>query len=296
MIGAGNLIYFPLLVSEHGAVSILVIYSLVLTFLGYPLLLVQMGLAQFTSKGPAGCWEFAILFKGVGYAIMFFIIVFGGEVMRTLMDATFINYKYLIDDYNISEAYQLLVKPDGGNATDRRNTTISNAGHGIIPNTDAKHDVCSYMFLINWALIILHLLPETRKRGKISSFIFVANITTVVVLTIRSITLPGALKGIKFAFRDTSLDILNLNIWHACLVQCFYSLNLNPCYHMTTASFNDFHNLIPFDTLVCLLLDTCMSVVGVFLTFSLLGHLSVTTNFNLEDLSEMSGMFRLNIV
>ena len=275
MIGLGNLIYFPILIQKHGAVSFLVVYVIFLFIFGYPVLLIEMGIAQFTSQGPGGIWEFAVLFKGIGYAIVFSIYYEGFIIVERAVISSVLEYRYISNNYNITNA----------------NNLPTSDFHALEEHIKSGFpDDIKYSLIITWVLICLHALPNIQLRGKISSTIFLSNILTVVALTIKSLTLPGAWNGIKFAFQDTSFDLLKIDLWKDAFTQCMFSLALEPGYHMTTASFNHFNNLIPYDTLVIILMDTCMSLVGILFTFSLLGHLSVTTDFKLEDIETTPGM------
>ena len=291
MIGAGDLLLFPTAISKYGFVSFTVAYFTSLFFVGYPLLLIQTGLGQFTSKGPGACWEFAILFKGIGYAMLFNMIVTGAAYMNNLVHIIRIQFEYYSKHHTISEAYKDAMHFKEANFTDIADIFNINKFYDE-KNTILLENNVIPSFFINWALICIHLLVSTSTRGKTSSFIFTLYYIVIVAFTIRSLTLTGAWSGIEFAFRDTSVDLLRLDIWNDAFKQCMFSLNLYaPGVHMTIASFNHFNNLIPWDTLLLIIMDTCMSFVGIFFTFSLLGHLAATTDFQLDRFDTSSSRF-----
>ena len=114
------------------------------------------------------------------------------------------------------------------------------------------------------------------------------------MIVAKGLTLPGAMTGIKFAFREKDITLFHPGLWMQAFAQCFYRLGLVPGYHMTLASYNHFNNLIPYDALVVLVIDLLVSLVGIFLTLPLLGHLSETTGLNLENITSMSSKFLFN--
>lgn len=68
--GLGNIWRFPHLCYRNGGGSFLISYLLLLVVMGFPIVYLEACLGQFCSKGPAKCWDFAPLFKGVGVAMI----------------------------------------------------------------------------------------------------------------------------------------------------------------------------------------------------------------------------------
>ncbi|XP_059169664.1 sodium-dependent proline transporter-like [Physella acuta] len=68
--GLGNIWRFPYLCFRNKGGSFLVPYILLVCFVGMPLVFLETTLGQFTSKGPAKCWDFAPIFKGLGVAMI----------------------------------------------------------------------------------------------------------------------------------------------------------------------------------------------------------------------------------
>nr|XP_054756343.1 sodium- and chloride-dependent betaine transporter-like [Lytechinus pictus] len=77
-IGLGNVWRFPYLCYKHGGGAFLVPYFLSLLIGGIPLLIIEIGLGQFTGQGPVTAWGMiSPLFKGIGVA---------GLVIQALLD------------------------------------------------------------------------------------------------------------------------------------------------------------------------------------------------------------------
>jgi solute carrier family 6 amino acid transporter-like protein 5/7/9/14 len=78
-VGLGNIWRFPFIAGQNGGGAFLIPYLLVLTVIGRPLYLMELGLGQFASAGPIKIWELCPAFRGVGYGAAlasFFVTTF----------------------------------------------------------------------------------------------------------------------------------------------------------------------------------------------------------------------------
>ena len=298
MIGVRNVATFPRMLSRHGCVTFLTAYCITLFFMGYPMLLLHMVIAQFTSQGPGGCWEFAPLFKGVGYAILASDCFFGIYWLGILMYYTSTQVIDLVNhaDHGVQSYNKLM----GGILELKTNTSqielktnTSQMVNLVQSNTDnilrEDYEIHIVIFLLYWLVIFLHVIPNVPTSGKITWFMVVTLCGLHLILTIRTLLLEGAFIGIQYAFRDTSFHLFNIMLWRDAMYVCFWSLNLETFNHMTAASFNHFNNIIPHETLLCMLMDTAISLVSVLFVFSNLGHLTVKSDFKMEYIEKLNG-------
>lgn len=69
-VGLGNVWRFPFLAFDNGGGAFFIPYCIMLGIVGIPIFFMELSLGQFTSCGPTKCWEFALLFQGIGFGMM----------------------------------------------------------------------------------------------------------------------------------------------------------------------------------------------------------------------------------
>ena len=300
VIGLSNLMVFPLNIQRYGGVSYFIAFVLISIFLGYPMIILEVGVGQFTSKGPGGCWEMAKLFVGVGYSMLYFTLVDKlGLVFKASLGLVLqyeITYEYPWEPgrfADFSELAHFLNIPEFDPHLPRGNSTNSSVEHD---KHHGDHDWIEWnaisFFTANIGLITLFLLPSFFTRAKIARVLFIFDIMIVVVIFIKSLTLPGALNGLKFAFESNDFsELFNPKVWLTACQHVFWSLNLEPGSHMTMASYNHFNNQIPYDVVILIAADIFAGLVLTVLSFSLIGHLTHVTSYSFDDFKGVTGNF-----
>lgn len=74
-VGVGNLWRFPYRCYTHGGGAFLLPYCLAVILCTSPMLFLETFLGQFSSEGPITVWKFCPLLKGVGWAIVFNVLI-----------------------------------------------------------------------------------------------------------------------------------------------------------------------------------------------------------------------------
>ena len=71
MIGIGNLWGFPIKALEHGGGTFVIIYIIMVCLVGFPLVFMELALAQYKSLGPSQLFaQISPYFKGLGYGMV----------------------------------------------------------------------------------------------------------------------------------------------------------------------------------------------------------------------------------
>lgn len=96
----------------------------------------------------------------------------------------------------------------------------------------------------SWLVISSVVFRGIKSSGKASYFLAIFPYVVLVILLIRSLTLPGAFDGVLFFLKPQWDKLLDGNVWYAAVTQVFFSLSI--CYGsiIMYSSFNRFrHNI-----------------------------------------------------
>jgi solute carrier family 6 amino acid transporter-like protein 5/7/9/14 len=96
--------------------------------------------------------------------------------------------------------------------------------------------------LFAWVVVFFALLHGVKSFGKAVYFTAIFPYVVLVILLIRSATLPGYINGITFYVTPKWEKLLEAQVWGDAVAQIFYSLS--PCWGgiITLASYMDFNN------------------------------------------------------
>jgi solute carrier family 6 amino acid transporter-like protein 5/7/9/14 len=123
----------------------------------------------------------------------------------------------------------------------------------------------------------LYFILGIVSSGKASYVLALFPYVVLIILFIRTITLPGVWDGIVIFFNPQWEKMLDYNVWFDAVTQVFFSLNICfGCVNMF-ASYNKFNHNIYRDINVISILDTCTSLLAGTITFGILGHIKYLT-------------------
>lgn len=233
-IGLGNLWKFPYLMGKNGGFAFLIAYLVFVLVLGLPVMVTEMSLGRLTQKNPIGAYR-SISKKAT------FIGVIG-------VLAAFIILSY----YSVIGGW--LLKYIASYAT----TFRAPADFEAYIATPAEPVVWHFVFMLATALICW---AGTRGIEKASKIMMPCLLVLLIVIMVRSLTLPGAEEGLKFVFTPTAADF-TLDSISAALGQVFYSLSLGMGITLTYGSYLNKQANIPRDCAKVAGLDTLIALMA----------------------------------
>ena len=197
-VGLGNLWKFPYLMGANGGFSFLVAYLVFIFILGVPVMIMEMSLGRKTRHDPVQAYQdvhpHAKIVRVFGVLAAFFILsyysVIGGWILK----------------YGFSYATSLKAPADFAAFTAQTWEPI--LWHGI--------------FMLLTALICFFGVKGIEQASK---FMMPALFIILLVIIVRSVTLPNAGEGLSFIFAPR-LEDFSLSSVSAALGQVFYSLSL----------------------------------------------------------------------
>ena len=218
-IGLGNLWRFPYLVGQNGGAAFIIVYLLMTLVISTPILLAESVIGRRGGGSPAHAYQKVTGRKAWGgagimgmitcFMIMSFYVVVGGWTI-----------KYMI----MSLAGQF-----------HRGAAIDSPAmfEGFMTSTTAPI-IYSWLFIA--LTIIIIILGVQKGIEKTSKLMMPMLFVLIILIGIRSVTLPGARAGIEYLFKP-DFSQLTFESLLAALGQSFFSLSLGACMMVTYGAY-----------------------------------------------------------
>jgi NSS family neurotransmitter:Na+ symporter len=195
-VGTGNIWRFPRIVATNGGGSFLIAWVVFLLLWSIPLILVEFALGKATRSGTVGAFgkligeKFAWMGAWVGWcstAIMFYYSVVMGWCIR----------------YFVASLTGAIPGATPGAFWERFNSS---------PGALLMHAIAI-------TLGVVVVARGVRGIERVARVLIPALVLLLVVLAVRAVTLPGAVRGLSFLFTPDWSQLANYRVWLAALTQ-----------------------------------------------------------------------------
>lgn len=242
-VGLGNIWKFPYMTGENGGGAFLVIYLACVLGFGLALVMAELVLGRMAERNPVGAFRKLAgggwpLVGGLGIATAFIILSFYTVVAGWTI-------AYLVYAINGSLA-------------------VADAGH---LNALFGHLVGSGLLPLGYALAFMAMTAVVVAAGvgqgieRAAKLFMPLLFVVLILLVVRSVTLPGAGKGLVF-FLQPDFSNVGINTVSAALGQAFFSLSLGAGGLITYGSYMARHQDLGRDAMSVVLLDTIVAVLA----------------------------------
>lgn len=250
-VGLGNVWRFPYMVGKFGGASFVLFYILMVISIGIPAMMTEWVLGRYTRRGTLGAFEKASLPGGkyVGRFLFFVLVCAAGYYSNVL---GWVGYYAL------------------GNVTELIGFPVNESA--IIPPQSGFDSKSFYLQLIMTALVIVtcgFVLVRGLRGGieKVSKLIVPVLFGVLFVLIIRSVTLPGAARGIQWYIGGFDPGELTGSVMAAALGQAVFSMSLGGTFMVIYGSYLNKGVKIPRNALFVGLGDTLAGILAGFAIF-----------------------------
>ena len=204
-VGLGNIWRFPYLAAKYGGGIFLLVYLILMLTFGYVLIVSETTLGRLTRKSPVGA------FNAFGKSLPFKI---GGWINAVIPMLIIPNYS-VIGGWVFKYLFEYLRGSTDALAEDSYFTGFITAGASV-----------EVWFLI-FTLVVLLIIVAGVEHGieKVSKMMMPVLVILAVVVSIYSVTRPGALEGVKY-FLIPNFDNFSWMTIVAAMGQMFYSLSI----------------------------------------------------------------------
>lgn len=250
-IGLGNIWRFPYVVGENGGSAFLVMYLLLILFLGLPVLIAEITLGKATNRDPVGAFEMLSgknsPWKVVGYmgvlaafVILAFYSVVAGWCIDFIINAAGGAFGKGAPEASASSAFTTLTS----------STNLQLWCHGI--------------FIVMVVGIVYSGVQAGLQRW--CEILMPLLLVILVALVFFSMTQPGAGKGVEFLLKP-DVSKLTPDAILAAMGQCFFSLSLGMGAMLTYGSYLRKEDNVVSSAAWVVALDTGIAVFAGFVIF-----------------------------
>lgn len=245
-VGLGNIWRFPYIAGKYGGAIFLIIYIVVVAVLGFSMLTMEFTIGRYKNANVLDAFEM-------------------GEKKRSPIGWLCIFTPFLIVSYyNVIGGWILkyLTGYVGGGGFVNDTGDYSGAFAGFV-----KDPVWSSVFTVIFLLLCAVVLLFGVKKGieKVSKILMPALFFIVIFVAIVSLTMPGAIEGLKYLFVpnfDSMQEAGLLNIINAAMGQAFFSLSVGMGIAVTYGSYLKKDQNIPKNAAIICGLDTMVAVLA----------------------------------
>ena len=254
-IGIGNVWKFPYLVGENGGGFFVLLYLVFLLIMGVPVMTMELAVGRKSRKSGAegfreiekkgSKWHFIGYFSTVGcYLLMMFYTSVAGWMLSYF-------WKFLTGTFN--------------QAMDK--TAVASVFSDMLSSP-----LDSLIFMAISVVLGITVCALGLKNGveKITKVMMSGLLILIIVLAFHSLTLPGAVEGLKF-YLVPSLSAVKekgiLSVVVAAMNQAFFTLSLGICAMEIFGTYMSKENTLLSESLRISLLDTFVAVVSGLIIF-----------------------------
>ncbi|MGL5439542.1 MAG: sodium-dependent transporter [Filifactoraceae bacterium] len=249
-IGLGNIWRFPYLVGTKGGGAFVLVYLIIIALIGLPLFYMEVGLGRKTQLNPVDGMR-SLTKKGSPW------VIFGW--LGVLAAFLILSYYLQIMGWIISYIVKMVSGQLNG---------LDAAGYtAVFENFTSNPSSLMLFMLIGIVIVgIISSLGLNSGLEKGCSIMMPALFIMLVLLTIRSLTLPGAGEGLKW-YLTVDFSKINGSVLLTALGQAFFSIGIASGGGFIYGSYLKKDSNIPVDATMIVGFDTLAALIAGFMIF-----------------------------
>ena len=220
-IGLGNIWRFPYMVGKFGGAAFVLFYTLVSVVIGIPALMAEFALGRQTRRGPVGAFAAGGFPMGKAVGWFFFAVI----LAATGYYAAVIGWVLYFAAAQLAQLIGLGFDP----------SPILPPDHGFVLRSFLLQLACTAIVIAGCTFVVIRGVRGGIERA--SKWIMPVMFTVLIVLTIRSLTLPGAMKGVEWYILKFRFADLSANVMMAALGHMIFSLSLGGTFMVVYGSY-----------------------------------------------------------
>ena len=238
-VGMGNIWMFPWRLGQYGGAAFLVPYLIFVIGLGMTGLMCEYGLGRWAGKGAVGAFDKILRLRGLRFGRLL------GAYPVLNASCVFIFYA-IVTGWVLKYIY-----------ASTTGAYLSGVSRGVYFDALAGHPDSIYWQLL--AIIITGLIVVfgiIKGIERVNNMIMPVLLVLFLILLVRSLTLPGAMKGINYLLKPDWSFLLKPSTWGMALGQAFFTVSLGGAAMLVYGSYLGQDADIPFSAVSTVILDT----------------------------------------
>lgn len=244
-VGLGNIWRFPYLTGENGGAAFVLVYIVCVVLVAMPMLINEIALGRLTGKNPVGAMQ-KLAGKG-GLSKMWIALV---GILPLIVTFVVLSYYSTIAGWTVGYIFTSLF-------------SIKTSFSEFIANPNYVIPLGAFVILITASIVLGGVAGGIEKATKIlMPMLFVL----LIVVIFRSVTLPGASKGLEY-YLIPNFSKINARVVLAALSQAFFSLGVGWGMMITYGSYLPKNQNIVSSSLWVGSMDTSIALLAGFMVF-----------------------------
>ena len=270
-VGLGNVWRFPFVCYKNGGGAFLIPYFVALFTAGIPLMILEFSIGHMLRGPPPECFrKIGKKFEWIGW-------------WTTLIPFVVASYYVVVMAWCFSYMIYSLDLRWGTNAEGFFLNTFLGVTSGPAVIGGFRIPILLSLIAI-WISIFIILYKGVSRIGKVVAITVPLPTILLIILTIRGLTLPGALDGVSYYLTPDFSKLLHADVWLAAYAQVFFSLSLAQGILITYASFLKKKSDVTNNAFITSLADAGTSFLAGFTVFSVVGYLALLKGVSIESL------------
>ena len=257
-VGLGNIWRFPYMLGSNGGAAFLLVYLLCILLLGLPVMITEFFIGRHTNRNAAGA------FKELAPGTKWSLIGYNGVLAAFL----------ILGFYSVVAGWTLeyVLQAFSGSLSDKTATDFatdfSNFSTGLI-----RPIIWTVTFIVLTHVIIISGVKSGIERA--SKIMMPLLFLFLLILAIRSVTLPNASEGLTFLFQP-DFSKINSSVILSAMGQAFFSLSIGMGCLITYASYFKKETNLQTTALQVTILDTLVALLAGVMIFPAVFSFGIT--------------------
>ncbi|MDR1382011.1 MAG: sodium-dependent transporter [Tannerella sp.] len=248
-VGLGNVWRFPYMLGTNGGAAFLLVYFLCALLLGLPVMMAEFYIGRYSRRNAVGA------FNVIAPKTRWRFVGYNGVLAAFLI----LGFYFVISGWTFEYVFQSIAGSFEGKST----------GDIEAEFTAFSSSIFRPVFWTLLFIFITHFIIVTGVKNGIersSKLLMPLLFVILVVLCIRSVTLPGAMAGLEFLFRP-DFSKINSQVLLSAMGQAFFSLSVGMGCLITYSSYFGKETKLPRTALEVTVIDTLVAVLAGIMIF-----------------------------